>query len=339
MLPTWAVVLCVYAALLVLSWLLKRVRAPGLDLVGKHVVVTGGSSGLGKAIAALSVKRGAAQVTLVARNQAKLDAAKIEITEETACDADVVQVSSCDVTNTESVKAMFDSFDMPVDVLVCAAGVAQPGYILAQSDDVFRRQMEVNYFGHVACTRQAVLQMLRAAEERGEQRGHVVLVGSAMSLLSYVGYGQYAPSKMAMRAFAEALRHEVKPLGIRVTAFYPSNMDTPGFAAEQRTKPEETQLIEGTATLFSAQASARTLFDGMAQGDFAITQEFVTHLIRIATGVSTPRPLVLFDLLVLPFALLFFFFFALYVDVWVMPRSRGARAAAEAALAADAKSE
>ena len=57
----------------------------------------------------------------------------------------------------------------------------------------------------------------------------IILVGSVLSTLSFIGYSAYSGSKYALRGFADALRSELKPLGVDVSLYFPGNMDTPGI--------------------------------------------------------------------------------------------------------------
>ena len=111
----------------------KRLTAPGFDVKGKHVVVTGGSEGLGKAIATRYVKAGA-NVTLLARTESKLKAAQLAIQAEVANvvgDGNVHWVSS-DVSDEAKMKAALAAavkfHNHEVDILICSAGSARPGY-------------------------------------------------------------------------------------------------------------------------------------------------------------------------------------------------------------------
>lgn len=105
--------------------------------------------------------------------------------------------------------------------------------------------MNQNYLGAVYTVKAALPSMAR------RKQGHIVLVSSAMALTAYCGYGQYAPSKWALRCLGDTLRSELAPYNIAVTQFYPSNMDTPGYKIENETKPAPTREIEGTAALIS----------------------------------------------------------------------------------------
>ncbi|NLV79199.1 MAG: SDR family oxidoreductase [Rhodococcus sp.] len=104
-----------------------------------------------------------------------------------------------------------------LDVLVHNAGVAELGTVAESDVDQWRRAMEANVFSVVAATR-LLLPMLRAA------RGHVVLINSGAGLRANPGWGSYAASKFALRAFGDALRQEEPDL--RVTSVHPGRIDT-----------------------------------------------------------------------------------------------------------------
>ncbi len=91
----------------------------------------------------------------------------------------------------------------PIDVLICNAGSAQPGYFHDQEAEVFDSAMKLNYMGIVNTVKAAYDDMVR----RG--KGHICLVASTMSLMGFVGYSSYAPTKWAVRGLADCLRNEV----------------------------------------------------------------------------------------------------------------------------------
>lgn len=106
-------------------------------------------------------------------------------------------------------------------------------------------------------------------------------------MISFTGYSAYCPTKWAVRAFADVLRNELLRYKIGVSVFHPSNIDSPGFEQENRTKPASTRAIEGTAALISPAAAAALLDRGLQAGQFHITTELMTELIRIGvTGIS-----------------------------------------------------
>lgn len=224
----------------------------------KRVLITGGSSGIGLAAAELLQQRGASLV-LVARDQARLEQARSKL-------GGAAEVIPLDVGDREAVQAaLADLSGPPVDMLINNAGVTLPGDFLELPAEEFERQMRINYLGSVWTTRA----LLPAMIDRGS--GHVAFVSSLLGLMGIYGYTAYAPSKFAMRGFAECLRCEVKPAGVRVTVCYPPDTDTPQHAFEKAYLPEETKAIAGSAGELSAEAVAEALLKGMARGCFHVT--------------------------------------------------------------------
>lgn len=106
-----------------------------------------------------------------------------------------------------------------LDVLVHSAGVAGLGGVADAEARVWRHNFEVNVVAVAELTR-LVLPVLRAAQ------GHVVFVNSGQGLAARAGWGPYAASKFALRAYADVLRAEEEGRGVRVTTVYPGRTDT-----------------------------------------------------------------------------------------------------------------
>jgi NADP-dependent 3-hydroxy acid dehydrogenase YdfG len=106
-----------------------------------------------------------------------------------------------------------------LDVLVHSAGVAELGTVEEADADAWRKNYEVNVVAVVELTR-LLLPALRAA------KGHVVIINSGAGLNARPGWGPYAASKFAVRAFADVLRAEEEPHGLRVTSIFPGRTDT-----------------------------------------------------------------------------------------------------------------
>ncbi|UYQ60693.1 SDR family NAD(P)-dependent oxidoreductase [Streptomyces peucetius] len=157
------------------------------QLRGAHAVVTGGSSGIGLATAAELAARGAS-VSLIARGTDRLDAAARQLREAGAS----VRTATADVSDQASVEGalrrLTEEAGAP-DVLVTSAGQARPGHFLELDDEVFRRMMEVDYFG--------TLYPVRAVAPAMMERGHgsIMVVSSAAGLLGIYGYTAYSPAK------------------------------------------------------------------------------------------------------------------------------------------------
>ncbi|KAJ1444520.1 hypothetical protein M885DRAFT_552716 [Pelagophyceae sp. CCMP2097] len=295
-------------AVLVAGWYLASCRAKR-SMVGEHVVVTGGSQGLGLALAVACVRRGA-NVTIIARNAAALDAALTACSAEAAPGARALAAAG-DVTNElsvlQAVKLGEASFG-PVDVLIACAGCATTGMFLDLDDATFVKQTDLNYLGVVRSVRAVAGGMVA----RGS--GRLVLVSSGLALCGYAGYAAYAPTKWAVRGLCEVLRSELGPRGVAVHSVYPPNMDTPGFAVENRSKPAATKAIEEGEPTHDPAAIARSILASVDAGDYQICcGDFgISLLARAANGLA-PRTTLAFDVCALP---LIAIIGAVYRRVW-----------------------
>ncbi|KAE8896262.1 hypothetical protein PF005_g24479 [Phytophthora fragariae] len=293
----WTVLYAV-AGCSLLSFLVTKVRAPGFCVDGKHVFITGGSSGIGLATAKKYAEAGA-KVSIIARDAKKLDAAKLEI-EAVRKHADApVFAQSCDVVDPEAVKKAIEAANAfhkrATDHVVCSAGTVEPGYFMEQDVAGFKSSMDINYFGTLHVVHAALPGMIKQHEG-----GQIVLVGSAFSLMACIGSAQYSSSKYAVRGLAESLRNELKLYDIRVSVFYPGNVDTPMLEHEMALTPPETKTIEGVSAPLSPEAAAQTLVNGIAKGHFSITTDPLVYLLRILSNGVTPMHNTVLEAVALP---------------------------------------
>lgn len=186
----------------------RRVDPRG-PLVGKNILITGGSSGIGKATARMCVARGAT-VFIVARDAEALDAAVAELSatpSKPGIPPGAVYAFGCDITDEYEVatlvKTLLAEHDH-VDVLVNNAGRSIRRATLNATDRPhdYQRLMAVNYFGAV----NLVLQLLPHMVHR--QSGHVVNVTSMAVQARAPRFGAYAASKAALEAFSDVVRAE-----------------------------------------------------------------------------------------------------------------------------------
>lgn len=228
---------------------------------GKHVVITGGSSGIGRS-AALQVAREGGRVAIVARNQARLDATLAELN---GIGEGGHVAYSVDVTDEHAVTAMVASVlaDLGhVDVLICNSGFARCGAVSDMSVETFRQMMDTNFFGHLHVTRALVPHF------KQRKSGTISLVTSMLGFMSIYGYAAYSASKYAIVGFADGLRQEMLPYNVGVNVFYPPTTDTPGLATENESKPELTWAIEGQSRQFTPDQVAATLLAAIAKGAY-----------------------------------------------------------------------
>lgn len=328
--------LVAWLAWVAVAWAWGRATRPGFSPAGRHVLVTGGSAGLGLEFAARCVREGAKTVTIVARSRDKLDRAREGLLAHGSGakrgGTRVLAVAG-DVTSAEgmrrAVRESEEAHGGAVDYLVCCAGMAEPGYLEDQPDgETHRRQMEVNYFGVVNTVQAALPGMTRAAAGGGPAPT-VMIVGSALSLMSFLGYTQYCASKFAVKGFADALRGEMVRHGVRVQLFLPSNMKTEGYEREERTKPRLTKVLEDGGAMSTPEDSAARMAAALASGNYITTEETLIYLCQVLVNGVAPRNNLPLELALLPVS-----FFALAgVTVYADYLARGGRAEARAKLA------
>lgn len=242
-----------------------------------HVVVTGGSSGIGRAFVRQVIRSGARVSVLALPDQALADTER-----ELQATGAAYTVGGLDVTDGIAVEAAVQQATNvlgPCDVLLTSAGIAHPGYFENLDGDVFRRTMEIDYFGTLYAIRSVVPAMI----ERG--RGSVVGISSTAGLVGVFGYSAYSPAKFAVRGLLEVLRMELRPWGIHVGCVCPPDTDTPQLAYENRFKPPETFAISGAIKPYQADAVAASIVAGMERGRFLITPDWQTKVVARTTGL------------------------------------------------------
>lgn len=195
-----------------------------MNLKEKTVVITGASSGIGRAVALEMARRGA-NVTLGARRLDRLESVAAECralgVEARAIAADVTRREDCRLLIAEAGH---------VDVLVNNAGFAIFDSIAEAKPDELRAMMETNYFGSMNCTQAVLPQMLA----RGA--GTIVNVASIAGIMGYSRMGGYCATKFALIGMTEALRDEVLGRGVRVALVCPGTTDTEFFVKAERGK-------------------------------------------------------------------------------------------------------
>jgi len=188
-------------------------------LRGKVALVTGGSRGIGKAIAAAFLRE-RAKVAIAATREAALNEAADElallgprpltISGDVSLEADAARIVC------ETVRGLGR-----LDILVTSAGICILGPIVDFRAQDWDRLMAVNARGTFLCCREAVRQMVLQPE-----RGQIINVVSNQGIDSAPNVAAYGATKHAVMGFTRALNQEVQPLGIRVTALCPMPVDT-----------------------------------------------------------------------------------------------------------------
>jgi NAD(P)-dependent dehydrogenase (short-subunit alcohol dehydrogenase family) len=178
----------------------------------KVVLVTGGSSGLGRIIAE-GFSQAGARVAIVGLEPAQVEQV---VAEMRAAGRDVLGIHA-DITRQEDVDRLFArvlEYFGRLDVLVNNAGRSMRGKVLDTTPEQFRELMELNLIALVRCTRAAMPYLLR-------QRGHVVNIGSLAAKSAARWVGAYPATKFAVAAYSQQLRLELGPQGLHVLLVCP----------------------------------------------------------------------------------------------------------------------
>ncbi|KAI9260186.1 hypothetical protein BY458DRAFT_516830 [Sporodiniella umbellata] len=260
---------------------------------GKACLITGGSTGLGKALAIELAKTGA-DVCIVARRMEELKEATEEIKANCINENQQIVYSSADVTSHEQVERMFNEAKTKLGrdpEFVCAcAGASYPKLFLEHTLKDFEHLTSLNYLGQAYVAHEAAQRMKNSKTKNGK----IVFVSSMMGLLGFAGYSTYSPTKFAIRGLADTLRNELKRYGIGVHIFFPGGILSPGFEIENLTKPKVTQIIEGADTPQTCTECAQSLMKGLFTGKYMITTDIIADTLRcVARGVSPTDNLVL----------------------------------------------
>ena len=185
-----------------------------MELRDKIIVITGGSGGIGKAMARAFLREGAKAVVLADLNEGLVKQAAAEI----GCDG-----MACDVTNETQIAALVEATETkhgPIDVFCSNAGAGGSGLLTDAHNDVWQRQWELHVMAHVYAARAVLPGMI----ERGS--GYLMNTASAAGLLAALGSGPYTVTKAAAVKLAEFLAITHGDDGIAVSVLCPQGVNT-----------------------------------------------------------------------------------------------------------------
>lgn len=235
----------------------SRAYTPSVSklLEERVALVTGASSGIGRAVAKGLLERGA-KVALLARRRDRLEEVASGVSAERAL------VCPADLRREAEIRGAFERARAAwggVDVVVNAAGLGRRAPLVEGPADAWREMLEVNVLGLCICTQEGLRDMRRRGDD-----GHVVHISSMSGHRVPGASGVYAATKHAVRALTEGLRKELRALGsqIRVTAVSPGFVETE-FAEVYHGSSEAAERTYGRFPVLQAQDVAAAVLHAL----------------------------------------------------------------------------
>lgn len=239
----------------------------------KVVVITGGSSGIGLALAKEFLAQ-KARVTIISRDKTKLLTAQEALAK--VYSPALIDIIRADVSVKDEIASAIDQIGNragKIDVLINCAGIATYGRFKDQPLEDLERSMQVNYMGCVYASKFA-WPFLKAA------KGQLSFVSSVAGYLGLIGYSSYSPTKFAMVGLAEALQFEGKDDNIQVSIIYPPDTNTPMLRDGNLNNIPECIALSKNIKVRSAEEVARIYIRGLQEGKFEIYCDFDSRMIR-----------------------------------------------------------
>ncbi|MFC7396902.1 SDR family NAD(P)-dependent oxidoreductase [Chelatococcus sp. GCM10030263] len=240
-----------------------------MKVAGKHVLITGGTSGIGLATAHALIAKGA-KVFVTGRRQEVLDAALRELESASGVAADVATREGRSATLAKGTETLGG-----LDILINNAGGVRAGRLENTSEEEIEAMVAVDLLAPILLTR-AALPALRASGEAA-----VVNVASGIALVGAPFYATYAAVKAGLAHFGEALRRELKGEGIHVMTAYPGGTDTP-MMKSNRAGPELGFSRE------PASAVAQAIIEGIEANAFEVIRGGEARAKMIALNRDDP---------------------------------------------------
>jgi NADP-dependent 3-hydroxy acid dehydrogenase YdfG len=186
-----------------------------VEIKNKIAVITGGSDGLGLAIAKLFTNKGAV-VHIVGRNQERLQKAK------ESSNSKNLFIHQSDVSNYQSVKNIYDEIGN-IDILINNAGIWLEGMLTDNDEKLISKTIDINLKGVIYSTKAVLPEMIKRNE------GIIFNVSSTSGLSGKELQSVYVASKFGVRGFTESLELDLASTNIKVFGFYPGGMNTDLF--------------------------------------------------------------------------------------------------------------
>ncbi len=252
-----------------------------MEFKGKNVIITGGSSGIGKSAARIFATKGA-NITILARREDMLKKAVKEISSSAIDTNQKISHARVDVSNHTEVEnwaGIYEKSYGAPNVIINSAGITHPGYFEEIPYETFDELMKIDFYGVLNMCR-SFIPMMKA------KGGHIVNVSSMAGFLGVFGYTGYSAAKFAVLGFSQALRSEMKKYNIMISVLCPPDTDTPMLEWEDKIKPKETRAVAGTAGIMSPDDVAKAMIGGMMKKKFIIVPGFNGKFVLCASRLA-----------------------------------------------------
>lgn len=260
----------------------------------KLILITGGSSGIGLALAKKFVRAGA-NVHILARGHEQLRSALDVLEADRINGQQNLGMIAADVSKLDQVQSEINNLcnhtGIP-DYLINSAGVVHPGEFEKLEVEKFHWMMNINFFGTVNTVKAIVPFMIQRST------GHIINISSMAGFLGVYGYSAYSASKFAVRGFTDVIRSELKRYHIRVSLVFPPDTQTPQLEYEKKYKPEITKELTATSGLMKPDQVAESIIKGIRKKQYIITPGLEATLFYTIQSISGNLVYKIMDILV-----------------------------------------
>ncbi|PWY83060.1 3-ketosphinganine reductase [Aspergillus sclerotioniger CBS 115572] len=272
-------------------------------VAGRTAVITGGSEGMGKAVACQLSEKGA-NIVLVARTVSKLQEA-LEAAKGSATHTDrqrfhYISADLTDAAECERVMAEVTEWNdgQAPDIVWCCAGYCNPGFFAETPVQTLRDQMDTVYWT-AANTAHAILRRWLVPISPSQQMPlpprHLIFTCSTLAFVPIAGYAPYSPAKAAIRSLSDTLSQEIEiyngsrafkcrteapATDVKIHTVFPMGILSPGFDNEQKLKPDLTKKLEAADKPQTPREVASIAIRALERGEYMITTMFVGDVMK-----------------------------------------------------------
>ena len=212
----------------------------------KTAIITGASDGIGAAFTKLLIKNGW-KVIGISRSLKKLKA----ISKSFSSNQQSFKYFSCDVQDFKKLKSIAIEIETP-DLLLLNAGIYSPVNASQINLDIYKKHLNINYLGVLNCYEAFLPGLIN------KENGHIIIMSSVSGWIGLPKAAAYGPTKAALRSFAQSIRYDLNPKGIKV------QLCSPGFVDTQATSINDFYM----PGLISVNEAANLIFKNMSSNKF-----------------------------------------------------------------------